>query len=207
MGCGALTDTRWFIFQWPEMLLPLSIAHKELIPIVIAGYLWGKHWSGKVIEFSSDNQVHVLSKLYCRDARLMCYLRCLVFCAANHNFWFTAKHIPGRRNVLADAISRNKIDLFLSQAPKTMEVTPDGIPRNSDACSAFKNPTGCAKLGGSCSEILCGEFSCINQKGVWLRPETVSGVLFLVQHTRCITRVTRYAVLFCSVPGGKGVGP
>lgn len=131
-GCGALTDSRWFIFQWPEVLQPLSIAHKEAIPIVIAGYLWGQHWSGKVIRFSSDNKavVDVLNNLYCKDAVLMCYLRCLVFCAASHNFWFTAKHIPGKKNVLADAISRNKVDVFLSQAPKKMKKIPDTIPQD-----------------------------------------------------------------------------
>ena len=129
-GCGALTEANWLVFQWPDPLTALSIAHKELIPIVIAGLVWGQHWAGKVVQFISDNQavVTVLTKLYCRDASLMGYLRCIVFSAARHGYWFTAKHIPGRNNTLADAISRNKLDLFLAQAPPTMSRTPVELP-------------------------------------------------------------------------------
>ena len=128
-GCGALSANNWFHFQWPAALTPLSIAYKELIPIVVASFAWGKSWAGKVVEFSSDNQavVTILTKLYCRDLGLMSLLRCLVFCAATHNFWFTARHVPGRINNLADAISRNRVDLFLSQAPLTMKRLPENI--------------------------------------------------------------------------------
>ena len=129
-GCGALTEDKWFSFSWPDPLQELSIAHKELIPIVIAGFVWGKFWAGKVVRFMSDNQavVMVLTKLFCHDTCLMGYLRCIVFCAAKYNFWFTAQHTPGRSNVLADATSRNKVDLFLSQAPPSMERLPETIP-------------------------------------------------------------------------------
>lgn len=46
--------------------LPL-IAHKELIPIVIASFVWGKSWEEKIVQFNSDNQavVTILTRLYC----------------------------------------------------------------------------------------------------------------------------------------------
>ena len=128
-GCGVLSANNWFHLQWPAVLTPLSKAYKELIPIVVASFAWGKSWAGKVIEFSSDNQavVTILTKLYCWDLGLMSLLRCLMFCSAMHNFWFTAVHIPERINNLADTISRNRVDLFLSQAPLTMKRLPVNI--------------------------------------------------------------------------------
>ena len=42
----------------------------------------------------------------------------LLFFAARFNLWFTASHIPGKQNILADALSRNNVSLFLLQAPQ-----------------------------------------------------------------------------------------
>ena len=141
-GCGALIDDRWLVFPWPTPLSSLSIAHKELIPIVIASFVWGKSWEGKIVQFNSNNQavVTILTKLYCRDNSLMGYLRCLVFCAAKNNFWFCAKHTPGRENTLADAISRNRNDLFLSQAPASMKRSPDEIPPEVSQLLCLQEP-------------------------------------------------------------------
>ena len=141
-GCGALTEGKWLSFPWPDPLQELSIAHKELIPLVIAGFVWGKFWAGKVVQFMSHNQavIMVLTKLFCHDTCLMGYLRCIVFCATRYNFWFTEQHTPGRFNVLADAISRNKVDLFLSQAPPSMERLPEAIPSEISQLLCLQEP-------------------------------------------------------------------
>ena len=41
----------------------------------------------------------------------------LVFLAAHFNFWFMARHIEGKKNTLADTLSRNKMS-FLSKIPQ-----------------------------------------------------------------------------------------
>ena len=131
-GCGAFSvlDGRWIQHAWPPSMPTSSIAHKELIPIVMAAFLWGKGWQGKMILFHCDNTavVSVINKLYCQDLDLMHMVRCLLFAAAKYSFWFAAIHTPGTQNGLADAISRDKADLFLSQAPKAMREVPDQIP-------------------------------------------------------------------------------
>ena len=81
-------------------------------------------------------------KLYCWDLSLMSLLRCLVFCAAKHNFWFTAVHVPGHTNCLVDAIFRNRVDLFLSQAPLTMKKSPNSIIPEAIQRSVFRDQTG-----------------------------------------------------------------
>ena len=50
-----------------------------------------------------------------------------MFCAAKYNFWFTGVHTPGTKNTLADALSRNKVVLFRSQAPVITRQLPDAI--------------------------------------------------------------------------------
>ena len=131
-GCGALFHNRWLQHQWPtDMDKSLSIVHKELIPVILAAAAWGSLWSGKIVQFVSDNEavVIVLNKLVSKDKMLLHLLRCLVFIAAKHSFWFTGSHIQGRANILADAISRNRMDLFHSQAPRGMNPVPNPLHR------------------------------------------------------------------------------
>lgn len=107
-----------------------SIAHKELIPIVTGALIWGSSWYGKTVQFISDNEavVVVLNGLYARDEKIMHMLRCLLFVAAHFNFWLTATHIAGRDNTLADALSRNNMSRFYSQAPRAINPSPSRIP-------------------------------------------------------------------------------
>ena len=129
-GCGALSAHSWIQHQWLPETGDISIAHKELVPIVIACFLWGKQWSRKVVQFYCDNEsvTLMLNELSSRKKGLIHLLRCVIFLAAKHSFWFFATHIPGKDNILADAISRNNLKLFRSQAPKKMDTSPTPIP-------------------------------------------------------------------------------
>ena len=119
-GCGAYYSSFWFSMKWPTPAQEFSIAIKELFPVVIAAAIYGKYWSGQLVQFSVDNAavVHVLQATYSRESHLMHLIRVLVFLASHFNFWFTASHIAGDSNILADALSRNNVDLFLSQVPQ-----------------------------------------------------------------------------------------
>ena len=119
-GCGAYTGQMWFQFQWPDDMLDCHITIKELIPIVFAAAIWGDLWSGKSVLFHCDNAavVTILSSGTSRDNLVMHLIRCLVFIAAKFNFIFSASHIPGIRNILADALSRNNAALFFTHVPQ-----------------------------------------------------------------------------------------
>ena len=47
-GCGALWNKKWFQVSWQEIpeFEKAPIAAKELLPILMAVVLWGKHWGG-----------------------------------------------------------------------------------------------------------------------------------------------------------------
>ena len=128
-GCGAFYAAKWFSLKWCSRLQPLPIATKELIPIVLAAAIWGSHWSGKIVLFRVDNMavVEAINASFCKDAHLMHLIRLLVFFASYHSFWFYAAHIAGKDNNMADALSRNNISSFLSQAPSASP-QPSAIP-------------------------------------------------------------------------------
>ena len=101
-GCGALTGRTWLQHQWIlGVAEAFCIAHKEFVPIVMAAAIWGRQWSGGVVQFQSDNEsvVIVLNKLSSKDEQQSHLLKCIAFMAAKNNFWFTASHIPGRNKL------------------------------------------------------------------------------------------------------------
>ena len=122
-GCGAYYLPHWFHMKWPPQAQHFSITVKELFPVVIAAAIFGRYWSGQLIQFSVDNEavVHVPQATYSHESHLMHLIRILVFLASHFNFWFTASHIAGDSNILADALSRNNADLFLSQVPRALQ--------------------------------------------------------------------------------------
>ena len=128
-GCGAFSLPNWFHLQWSHNMQIFPIAVKELFPVVIAAAIYGNQWSGKLVQFKVDNiaVVQVIQATYSREPHLMHLIRILVFFAAHFNFWFSASHVAGTNNSLADSLSRNNTQLFLSQMPQAMR-HPSRIP-------------------------------------------------------------------------------
>ena len=114
VGFAAINKQSWFASKWPIGFDDLNIAVKELIPIVLASYIWGGSWSRKCIVFKCDNQVVVTLLLNgsCKDHHLAFLLRELSKQAVLRSFTFYAIHIPGKYNVQADLLSRLKLQEF-----------------------------------------------------------------------------------------------
>ena len=119
-GCGAYMNDLWFQFEWPPEMLDCHISSKEMIPIVMAAMVWGSMWEGLSVRFHCDNSavVALLNAGAARDNSLMHLMRCFSFVATKFNFFFSACHIRGRENVLADALSRNNLRMFLHSCPQ-----------------------------------------------------------------------------------------
>ena len=130
-GCGAFLShsRKWFQIPWPPNWLKTNIATKELLPVVVAAAIWGKHWTGLCVHFYSDNQavVAALSARATRSPQLMHLLRCLFFFEAHFGFEHRAYHIRGSHNKLADALSRDRISTFRILSPQAAEA-PEVIP-------------------------------------------------------------------------------
>ena len=128
-GCGAHWLPHWFYFEWTPCLKSKSIQVQELFPVVVAAGIFGRLWKGKTVQFIVDNKsvVDILNSGYSKEAHLMHMIRVLVFLASHFQFWFMAAHIEGVKNTWANAISRNKMDLFLLQASPTPD-PPSAVP-------------------------------------------------------------------------------
>lgn len=133
-GYGAHFASHWFQLKWDPVDNAHSIAFLELVPIIVAGMVWGKLWKGSYVCCRCDNQavVAIIHSRYSRDDKLMHLLRCLFFVEAFFNFSFIAEHVPGQSNTLADALSRNydisSLLQALSMDPHPSPVRPE-IPR------------------------------------------------------------------------------
>ena len=129
LGYGAIFNNQWFFGAWSALQQPLSIAYKELFPIVVAAYLWGPMWVSRRVEFFCDNEsvVAVLSSGTSRDLNLMVLLRYLALLEVRHSFSFTASSVRGKANPVADALSRFQFQRFRHLAPLA-EQAPRPIP-------------------------------------------------------------------------------
>ena len=131
-GSGALWGGKWFQVPWGEWpaFREASIAAKELLPIIVAAAVWGAAWVGSTVCCHCDNQSVVASVRggYCKDASMVHMLRCLFFLEAKFSLTLTAVHVPGVNNGAADAISRNRLDMFFHLVPQAQQ-GPCPVPR------------------------------------------------------------------------------
>ena len=73
-GCGAVTSSdRWLQVQWPDSWSEVSIAAKEMAPVVMAAATWGRTWHRCNVFFHCDNAavVAVIQRKSTRDALLL----------------------------------------------------------------------------------------------------------------------------------------
>ena len=127
-GSGAFHNDEWFQMQWNHSAASFHITIQELLPIVIAAAIWGANWEGKTIRARCDNMavVHIIRTRQSKDPTAMHLVRCLSLIECAFQFTLVSKHIPGKHNDLADALSRNQLPHFLSHYPQA-KPTPTKI--------------------------------------------------------------------------------
>ena len=130
-GCGAWHEASWFQCEWGPQAGHLTIAGKELIPVILACDTWGKTWKDRRIHCYCDNQVVVacMRSRTSKDDGLMHLLRCLTFVEAQHQCHLHPVYIDTRANHLADDLSRNNAASFLSKVPGASR-EPSRVSRN-----------------------------------------------------------------------------
>ena len=131
----------WFNGSWLPSQQSLCIAYKELFPIVLACHVWSDNWARKRVECLWDNTVvaSVITSGTSKDDQLMHLVRELYLVCTRHNFKVTAKHVPGKTNRLADALSRFQMqEFFFYTCPSSEANTQVGKASvtGSSNCSA-----------------------------------------------------------------------
>ena len=104
----------------PAVFVPENINVQELYPILVSIKRWGHKWRDKKVICYSDN-THVISAINkgkSVNVQAMNFIRQLFWLTALFNCHIVAVHIPGRHNIIADALSRviippHNLPLFL----------------------------------------------------------------------------------------------
>ena len=121
IGFAGFFQGRWFQEVWPEDYgRSHSITLLEFFPVVVAVVLWGHQLVGKRIILRSDNEavVAIINKQTSRCPYVMKLLRFLVLQCMKFNLHLCARHISGKSNNVADALSRFQMARFREVAPQ-----------------------------------------------------------------------------------------
>ena len=150
-GCGAQWGNEWLQCQWVSSWVSESIAAKEFLPIVLAVAVWGHQWRHKQVLFRCDNMavVQVVNSQKCKDPMLLHLLRCMHFYIALLDIRIRAQHIEGEKNVIADAISRNRLQV-LFQLNKEANLYPTLIPPSMWKLLVTQDQIGGQPFGDPC---------------------------------------------------------
>ena len=117
---------RWIQAQWNRDWLSKNNTLKEMVPIVLATAMWGRHCSHKhVLVYMAAMQI--MASKTSKEQGIMHLLRCLHFFTAIFDIKLEVVHLAGKLNVMADAISRNSIQNH-QIASCRMQWSPDPIP-------------------------------------------------------------------------------
>ena len=129
LGFGIVFGRKWAYGKWPVDWTHKNIAFLELFPIVLGVQMWGDSLANKRILFFTDNDsvVHVINQQTSKNKELLYLLRQLVLTCLRHNVLFRVRHIRGKKNILADCLSRLQVGRFKTLAPD-VEASPTVVP-------------------------------------------------------------------------------
>lgn len=152
-GYGVVFEEDWLAGAWegsltseadrhehlrpvPDMEIPGNINVQEFYPLIEALWRWGPAMRDSKIVVHSDNTqvVAAINSGRSENKVAMFILRRIFWLSVLFNCHVVSKHIPGRLNVTADALSRLLYDstvfpsmLCCSCKPEMCRVGPDGI--------------------------------------------------------------------------------
>ena len=141
LGFGCIYNREWIFSQWEpgyiEKYNP-SIEYLELYGLCAGIFTWQKELSNCRIAVFCDNKSVVdminLSTSGCRNCIYL--IRLLLLNGLQYNRRLYARHVEGKKNVLADHLSRLRISKFKRLAPKNTKFYPERI--NSDIYPSSK---------------------------------------------------------------------
>lgn len=124
LGFGAFFNGHWCNEAWYDSWLTAGLNRNmvllALFPVVVAVHLWGELFRNKRILLNTDN-MGVMFSINCLTSNcevVVKLLRYLSFLCFKYNIWLKAKHIYGKTNEIADALSRSQWSRFRDLAPQ-----------------------------------------------------------------------------------------
>ena len=113
-GCGAFANNMYYAEEFPEEIQQAghTIAHLEMLNVVVAIKIWRHEWAGHTLSVRCDNMNTCLAIASGRskDPYMQHCIRELFVYCVRHDIEMTATHQEGRTMVRADALSRMHVD-------------------------------------------------------------------------------------------------
>ncbi len=108
---GGYEDDWFYITFTPEQQRDWHICVKELYCCVALCKTFGNRLGGRVVVLPCDNTsaVAAIQAARAKDPLMNALVRELFYITSLHSFQVIARHIPGRRNILADYLSRAEL--------------------------------------------------------------------------------------------------
>ena len=136
IGVGAICGSEWMFQNWSPNFIHKynpSIEYLELYGVTAAVLLWINQFKNRRVILFCDNESVVnminLTSTSCKNCMVL--IRVIVLKGLMENVRVFARHVKGSKNVLADSLSRNKIDLFIrkcAELHKVINKEPTPIP-------------------------------------------------------------------------------
>ena len=129
LGFGCVFGNEWTYGRWPAEWLAQPIFVREFFGIWVAVRTWGYLWVNKQILIHTDNMAakDIWEKGTAKNKVIMLIVRVMFMYAARNNINILLKYIPGKKNVLADLLSRLQVTEFLHLHPNANAV-PTIVP-------------------------------------------------------------------------------
>ena len=126
VGCGGFTGDEFYSEDFPPEILACShtIAHLEMVNVVIALKTWAEQWRGQRVRVHCDNSNTCLAIQTGRskDTYMQGCIRELFMFSARFDIELAATHRPGTQMRIADALSRarsdSELELFVRGEPR-----------------------------------------------------------------------------------------
>ena len=121
-AAAAVVGSSWTVqhfdgqFSW---LADKNIAVKELYAIILGISTFAVRLQGKQVLMNTDNKAIdcCIDKGSSKDTLINALLRSLYYYTSVYHIEYKSCHVSGVSNVLADALSRDKYDVFMSAMP------------------------------------------------------------------------------------------
>lgn len=128
-ACAGYFDGRYFYQAWEEGMIQGSEANislLELYAIAVAITLWSRYLKNmRVVIFSdSESSVTMVNQASSNCPRCMHLIRHITEVSMRDNNRFFLRHIPGKRNQIADKLSRLDLQGFRQLVPRNKIVEP-----------------------------------------------------------------------------------
>lgn len=136
-GYGGTYGSNYICGKFPESWKAYSITVLETYPVLALITTLAKKLKNSYVIFNCDNQgvVSIINSQTSKNPLIMVMIRKMVLVLLLNNIRFTAKHIPGKTNVVCDLLSRTQVPaaalrqmgLKITETPIPSEIRPENL--------------------------------------------------------------------------------